>query len=173
MNIVGRKTAKNDKTSGVAVGERKGTVQRLSGRTNTNRHRVNSYTKGKRGQIEARNLWRLAGYTDTESQTQDQARKSDSPPPDLRGSLEKEWYVEVKLVKKMTNGLLQRYWSKLMDDAGFNYGGTARPVLMYRENRGKWRVLRYPFIGEHEYLAWHEFQDKYLRAGTPAPKEEE
>ena len=144
----------------VKMARNRPTVRCGEGKT---KKRINSYHKGKRGQIEARNLWREAGYADTESQTQDQARGGENPPPDLRGSLEKKWYVEVKLTaKKITQGLMQGWWGKLIND----YGGFRKPILMYRRNRENWRILCCPTIGNHEDLTWEEFKTKYLGRST-------
>lgn len=150
---------KQNKPPGVATNRPKLVVQRPLGKGH-----INSYDKGKRGQIQARNLWRqIKGFEDTQSQTQDQARRG-AKPPDLTGSLQDKFYVEVKFTaQKITQGLLQKWWSKLMDDRYLYSGYTIQPILMYRRNREKWRILRCPCNGEFVYESWEEFRH-YLRA---------
>ena len=132
--------------------------------------RVNSRRKGIRGELEARDLWREF-YPDCQ-RSFGQARRGYEQPDLIGGEIEKKWYIEVKLKsQKVTLGLLQKWWSKLMNDRAANNGWTKSPLLMYRQNRNEWRIVRCPHIGEFVDEAWEEFRN-HLRTLPASPQKE-
>jgi len=100
--------------------------------------------KGAVGELEAAKLWQR-WFPDCK-RILGQARMGGSEAPDI-GSAEmnKDYYVEVKRYKRITDGMVGRFFDKMFDDwwqwsLNANIEAWPMPVLVFRGDNEKWSV---------------------------------
>jgi hypothetical protein len=121
--------------------------------------RVNSKAKGIRGELEAAKLWRR--WFPDARRSFGQARNGYEQ-PDIIGGPEKHFYVEVKRARIITDGMIEKWWEKVIDDERRyremnNLGETPLVVvLMFREDDEDW-LIKVP--GTYPLIVWCWFAE--------------
>ena len=117
--------------------------------------------KGKRGELEARDLWRR-WFPDCQ-RIYGQSRKGSDAPDIGCAEMNLHYYVEVKRYKKITDGMIRRLYEKADSDhcAQFVEHPESDPmlVLMFRQDNEPWYVALWHWDahdldleGDTEYL---------------------
>ena len=107
--------------------------------------RINSRSKGKRSELEARDLLRRCGIHDAERGARNGVKSgADIHSPTLQA---KGWRVEVKNVAGMRLG--NKLWKDAIKQVGTDCTTGVKWVLLWRPCRGEWALT---YMGDH----WQE-----------------
>ena len=98
-----------------------------------------SRNKGKRGELEARDLWRR--WFPGCQRIYGQSRKGSDAPDIGCPEMNRRYYVEVKRYAKITNGMVVRFFEKADADRDvFDVARTSAVVLTFKADGEPWYV---------------------------------